>query len=774
MGSDYDRNMGFETEVRRIAEAVWDLLPGTCQPMHYPDDPVVREIDGIARMRDITHLLMVTTSTRLDKIKSDCKKLNAAESLEKNRAAAISKWIITEKQLDAQHIDYARRNNTQAITIADFKRRFFDSSKYLRLRSNAAFGSARDPRNNSINLPEDAYIALPMRVSFTNDESRGRIVGKSISLDEIGNRIRKGETVVLRAPFGSGKSLTTREIFRSLAKKHISDSSEPTPIALNLREHWGADFCDEVLERHARTLGYKPRIDLVVAWRAGMCSLLLDGFDEVAAQAVGRNDNKSFMREARRKALTGVRDFTQKLPPSVGVFICGRDHYFDTDTELASSLGLNSKKFIIVDLGEFNEKNTEEYLSKNGVFKALPDWLPRKPLLLGYLLKEHLLEEILNIDGTRGFGYAWDEFLTQICQRESSLDQSVMDADTVRSVLERLAFGVRTTTSGTGPITGTDLASSYTSETGQPAGEGVLAQLQRLPGLAQRDEQGEARSFVDDDLLAALQGSAFARFVLSAFNTDVNTPLSPLNERAVSMAAYILQAQQASSETLLTIISQLVTGRTTLRGSSQHAADCLSVVIHLSLQQDREILDLHGCVIDGATINTLEMDDVCIKNISFHNCVIREIIVGENTHFQSVRFNSCIIGKVSGVSDRRALPTGFISDDSEIETYDNISTNSAVLKLDIPPQLKALLTILRKLYKQAGGGRKIGALNRGINGDVQKFISPIIDLLKHHELVTVQNSIVHPIRRQRGRVEEILASPLISEDSLAVEARRLQ
>lgn len=124
MGSERDKNMAFEADVRRVAEAVWGLVPGACQPMHYADDPTVRELDGLARTRDVTHLLMVTTSTRLDKVKDDCKKLNAAENLEKLRATAISKWIITEKQLDAQHIEHARKTmfarSRLPISSADF------------------------------------------------------------------------------------------------------------------------------------------------------------------------------------------------------------------------------------------------------------------------------------------------------------------------------------------------------------------------------------------------------------------------------------------------------------------------------------------------------------------------------------------------------------------------------------------------------------------------------------------------------------------------------
>jgi hypothetical protein len=306
MSSDYKANMSFEAEVRRIAEAVWNLPSGHCQPMHYPNDPVVREIDGIARLRDVTHLLMVTTSTRLDKVKDDCKKLQSAETIERTKAPAVSKWLITQTQLDAQHVEFARKQNVQVLTLGQFQRRFFDSARYLTLRARSAFGSARDPVTDSISIQDDAYVALPMRISVDNSIKPGAHAGKRITLDQIAGRIRGGELIVLRAPFGAGKSLTTRELFKRLASTHSQDPSQPIPLSLNLREHWGEDHSDEILERHARTIGYASREDLVVAWRAGMCSLLLDGFDEVAAQSLVRTDNRNFMREARRRALAGV------------------------------------------------------------------------------------------------------------------------------------------------------------------------------------------------------------------------------------------------------------------------------------------------------------------------------------------------------------------------------------------------------------------------------------------------------------------------------------
>jgi hypothetical protein len=67
--------MTFEAEMRRAAEAVWNVPPGDCQPKRYLNDPKIGELDGLVKTRDITHLLMATTSTRLEKVKEDIEKL---------------------------------------------------------------------------------------------------------------------------------------------------------------------------------------------------------------------------------------------------------------------------------------------------------------------------------------------------------------------------------------------------------------------------------------------------------------------------------------------------------------------------------------------------------------------------------------------------------------------------------------------------------------------------------------------------------------------------
>ncbi len=777
MPGTYRENMHFEAEARWIAEAVWNLRSGTCQPAHYPNDPVVREVDGIARLRDVTHLIMVTTSTKLDKAKSDVKKLNAAEAIERKKAVAVSKWLITQSQLDAQHIEYAHKHNVTVLTLEQFKQRFLDGRSYIAKREVSSFGSARNPLDNSITISDDAYVPLPMAViehvsvkglkSNRYEEQR-----RPTDIAGLANLLQKGSIIVLLAPFGAGKSVTTRELFKYLAQDYRNLPGPTVPICLNLREHWGQEYFDEMLERHARSIAFTPREDLVAAWRAGMANILFDGFDEVASQTIVRKDDINFMMESRRVALTGVRDFMTKLPSGTGAFICGRDHYFDNNREMEHALGLNGKNYKLIKLDEFTEDATNQFLKKNGIDTHLPDWLPRKPLILSYLIQKNLLSEILEIDASEGYGYAWDSFITKITERESELERAVMDAHTLRRVMERLAFSVRSLTSGNGPITGNDLANTYSIETGQPAGEGVLAQLQRLPGLTQRDQEAGARSFVDADMLFALQGGAIARIISGQFDTLDKIPLQALSEPAINMAAYLLKKDGATSTTPMATVQRLSREPRT-QTTAQVTADCFSVALAMA-KEDDGILDGHGTTIDSATLGVLDIEECDLKNVRFTDCLISEVLVNQRLVDSGITFQNCIITRVGGISGASSLPETVFSKSCEVQKFDDISTNNAVLQLDIEPQVKALITILRKLYRQSGAGRKVSALNRGITRkEVESYIPQVLDLLEQLEFVRLFNNVVHPVRKKANRVEAILNAPSLSQDDLLLAVRAL-
>jgi len=774
MSKPLTETMAFEDDVRRVAEAIWRLDAGEIQPAWYRQDPVLRELDGIARLPDATHLLMATTSTRLRKVQEDVAKLNRADNKEKKRGVPTKQWLITEQQLSAEHIDYARRKNVECLAFAQFRDRFFNGRDYLSKRRGAAFGSARNLRDGSVTVPEDEYIELPMTFAPVKGSDQSLpVTWNSLDLAMIVSRIEDGGCVCLLGPFGAGKSLTTRELFLALAKPYLRDGVGKAPIALNLREHWGAVYGDEILERHARSLGFTPRENLTVAWRAGIIHLLIDGFDEVATQAIARTSDKSFMRRTRYEALQAVRDLIGKAPTGVGIFLCGRDHYFDDFKELRHSLGLVGRDIDVVKLDEFTETSARKFLRKNASSADLPDWLPRKPLLLGYLAHQKLLDDILKIDASEGFGAAWNSFLDLVCQRESEHERASMDAHTIRCVLERLGCVARSGFAGNGAISGLDLAEAFRAETGDIAGEGVLMQLQRLPGLTPREQDPTARSFVDTDFLSALQGSAVARCVLESESGLVDRRwVSGLSRDGMRMASYLLSKQGFTTGAVIDIAHRFARDSSVTPALQQLAADCFSVALELA--DDEEIVDARGLHLADADFPVLDLEFKKVQSATLRDCSVGDLIVGEGLNESGIMFEGCVVSKVAGVPSEGGLPSQLFST-CEFGDFDNASTNAAILKLDVPPGLKALMTVLRKLYLQAGGGRKMSALKRGVpgGGPVYLAIDEVVAMLQDEQLVATSGDVVHPVRKHSARVRKILEAGGLSDDSLVQRAKAI-
>jgi hypothetical protein len=159
-----------------------------------------------------------------------------------------------------------------------------------------------------------------------------------------------------------------------------------------------------------------------------------------------------------------VAAFNEETRGHSGLLVAGREHFFDSRDELREALGLKvADEFVALD--EFGEEDVKSFLAPYGVAGALPDWLPRRPLLLATLAARNLLASVLQTQADEP-AEAWEALLTRVCEREAAIHRNTLDPGTIRHILEQLASDARRTATGLGPITETDIAEAFRHSVG--------------------------------------------------------------------------------------------------------------------------------------------------------------------------------------------------------------------------------------------------------------------------------------------------------------------
>ena len=124
---------------------------------------------------------------------------------------------------------------------------------------------------------------------------------------------------------------------------------------INVREHQKQDDIDEILERHAKKLGFRNKSSFVRAWNLGLCHLILDGYDEM--MSAGINSRSTKMRDIRYRITDPIRKFVEDNEIGSGILIAGRQSYFDTDSERLKSLVTDD--FTELFIGAFTQEHIE-------------------------------------------------------------------------------------------------------------------------------------------------------------------------------------------------------------------------------------------------------------------------------------------------------------------------------------------------------------------------------------------------------------------------------
>ena len=733
----------FEREVREVARALWNLQPGEGAAEFIAND----EIDCVCRTEELIHLIECTTDRGMEKLRRQVSKLVSAKRYLEGRGETVKLRIVTQDEPTPNQRSHARESGVTALSIREFRKGLLDSQQYLEARWSYRFGSATNPESGDYRISDEEYVRQPLtQIGSTN----------TYTIRDICGLLNEGKTVVLVGPFGAGKSLTVREIFRRLRRDFYRGNTGLTPVAINLRDHWGQPTVPEVLYRHANNVGFGHPHQLVRAWNAGQLLPLLDGVDELASPVmpIGRDAR----RRSREAALKVVQAFMQDARGRLGVLLAVRDHYFDSNEEARRLMKLPGTS-VFVAVGEFSEEQATQYLQKKGINSSLPAWLPRKPLLLGYLASRNLLEQVVSTQGDSSIAVAWNNFLSRICEREADLSTEI-DSWSVRRLLEDLATRARTLPRGVGPLFDNDLAESYRAITGYEPSESARALLQRLPGLTARDQEQGARSFVDDEMMEALQAGTIARFISNPYTGfEVTGFAHPLTDFGCSVANHLASEQGATASQYIVAAREAM-----IRWNQPTLA--IDAILSGARTPDAEPVDAQGLTINGGLADNIDMEEHPITGLTLDRCLINQI--SYVPHGAGIKFLGCQIIKLVGVTNVSTLPSTFRS--CEVGEFDNRRTNAAIAQSDLPDPVKVLLILIRKLFLQRGSGRVNSALSRGINSSLQRYVIPIRESLISEGIIyshtTSGRTIWHGNRAHRVRMLRILEGPANSGDEL--------
>lgn len=760
-------DLDFENEVRRIARVKWPTAKYSGAAMLEG-----RERDGIFETEESINFVEATVSAGAGKAREDTKKLFRAIS-NHNRGGTLKiaiGWFVTKHEPTAdqrKEIQEHGKGQVKAVSFSQFQQSLVDVRGYLAARKTHFFGSVQSFSVGSRN-PDIDFVDIGIQ-SITQS--------RAFSLSDLVDGILSGGHFAITGQYGAGKSMTLREIFLRLEQRYIKGGNSQFPVYVNLREHSGQRDPVELLERHARNIGFDSPSSLIRAWRGGFVVLLIDGFDEIASLGVQGSWKK--LRDLRMRALEGVRRLIREST-QCGVLVAGRAHYFEDDTELCQALGLSNATTLALD--EFTTEQVTLFLAKfpsNSGNRKLPDWLPTRPLLLGYLAARGLLTEIGDsaeeLDAVEG----WDYLLSRIYPREQDIETN-LDGTTLRKILERIASIARVSEDGLGPIGRKELFAAFTEVCGyEPDEQGMLA-IQRLPGLGIYRAEDESRCFVDKELADVCAGAEFSEFLKNPFESVKNQLwLEAMNtcDRPLGATGTTLAARRLNDEGLRRgYISQAIAFLNSRTDLECVKGDVCTVLIDTNLAPDATI-SLVGLDFTKHEIQFFD-DIVDLSAISFSSCIFDRIDFASSIKSQNLpRFKSCLIERISGRVSSADLPPNVFSSDCEITNFDSTNTSGAIRVTHMSPGEKVLLITLRKLFIQSLSGRSESALYRGLDINERRYVPDVLRLLARHGLAKEfsrgDGVVWLPTRKALGRVTKIIAAPTECGEAVVAESRAL-
>lgn len=752
----------FEAAVRQVARQLYQNAKSSGSFVFHG-----RERDEVIDTGTELIIIESTQSRKLDKTKTDLKK--SAELVKLLRESSTHAEynfriiLVTSDDPTADQNAYLAQAKTgcpkEIISFSQLFARLFDARHYLRLRESHFFGSVRDPADETnFEVPASAYIPTALNQTGT---------GQSIRAQGIADSLLGGGRYILYGEYGSGKSMTLRDIYFRARDNFSTGKTTRCPIYLNLREHIAQTQPDEALYRHAERVGFKDPHSLISAWRSGFLVVFLDGFDELTPPQFASSVKN--LRQARRFAVEIVKRFIEQTPSGAPIVIAGRESYFDTREEARIALGY-SRADSEFDLAGFTDSDIRRFLKAKGA--NIPAWLPTRPLLLGYLANAGLLEnreQLSSLDPANG----WDQMLEKVCEREVSQVWGVgFEAIDLRLYIEGLATEARKARDGRG-LEDSGLSRVFRRVFGRDADEPANLLTRRLPGLGSIPGRAGAREFIDADFADAASSGDIARYIESPFShqehlNDLGISLGDLGRSMViarfsdPSARVAFALSQSNNQPRLGTVS----------------ADLITILIDLGSDYVGDVVNITDTNFDHFFVD-LELN---LSNIHLHRCIINTLEFGRSSVSKdiknSIRFHDCVIDRLEGAMSLQDIPQGVLNGSTSVEVFSAYpATNDAVIRTNLPDSIKVLITILRKLFMQRGSGRQYSAFKRGLPPNLLSLVDSVTAQVKGRgfasDVYIDRRTLLVPNRTKSAEALSIINGPNTSDSALIKAVRSI-
>lgn len=719
-----------EKDIIKLAEAIWgvNVCPETISGV---------KCDAVAKKKkDHWIIIEISKQSSLSKLREDLAKLNTVKQYLISKNIYAECYFVTSDNHSSIQSS-AENLNIEVHTAQTFANKFLGSELYVTERSQEPFGSAVNPDSGK----RDDFKYTP--ICYIDDDGHKYTVSKMCDL------LKAGKKIILVGEFGTGKSRCLMEVFDVLAKNNTF-----SPIAINLRDHWGYKRLGHIILNHLEMLGLGEFSDSCIrSLRRGNHILLLDGIDEIGSQSW--SGDAARLTEIRKISLEGVRDIILSCSSS-GILLTGREHYFSSDGEMLECLGLSREKVLKLRCpDEFSEEEIREYIHQNTALQSVPEWIPRKPLVCQLLCRLEPNEVKSLEQSACGEVEFFEKIFDAICERETRINPAIYK-DVLKTILLYLAQNTRKLAESKEYISIEDINTAFYKVAGYAPIDESAVLLQRLPYLGRVGSGGAERIFVDTYARDGLRGLSLAN-ILTTLDKSIATEkwIQPVGSLGIKIVAHKISPS-----------SHIKNFITYCRNHGNVQIVCDYIALHFFL--DLEIIDFKDFVVYNGNFDELQFIDSTIKNITISDCYIKKMVI-DNAKFENVHIKDCIIENVEGIWNPDKLPTVF--DNCVFENFKDAFTTSRIRELSITNGQKTLLAIIKKLFFQPGSGRQAGALLRG----AEEYWEPdkakeILRYMLTNQLIIkapgAHGDLYIPKRKQSARMGKILELQTNCEDEL--------